>query len=129
MMRGPEIARWLLLALALFGVLGVAPISYEQFVGQFACPHVGPIPACHVVLAGYSLVLIAALVAGKNAPWFFWIGWLPVFSLAASGTSLELVGVETCPRSGGDIPTCYYSLAMSIAVVLLFLLSRRRQSR
>ncbi len=50
-----------------------------------------------------------------------------IVTVAAFGTIV--IAAVGSPRSGGDIPTCYYSLAMSIAVVLSFLLSRRRQSR
>ncbi len=117
------IARWLLVGISAIGVLGVAQISYSQFAGLSQCPQLGMIPACYIVLACYTLILIAAVCRRAMPSWVFWIGWLGVFAMAISGTVLELAGTQTCPRTASGTPTCYFSLAIAILLALLFIIS------
>jgi len=120
------IVRWLLVGTAAIGVFGVAGISYRQFTGLSQCPQLGILPACYIVLICYASMLLAALRRTPIMSWFFWIGWLGVFGLAVSGTALELAGVETCPRTGGGTPTCYFSLGIAIVLALLFILASNK---
>lgn len=126
MMRTTAIARWLLVGIAAIGVITVAKISYNQFTGQSQCPQLGFLPACYVVLACYTMILISAVLRTAMASWIFWIGWLGVFAMAISGTALEIAGREVCPRTGGGTPTCYYSLAIAILLALLFLIGSEK---
>ncbi len=123
MRQRKTIARWLLVSIAAIGVIAVAKISYSQFAGQSQCPQLGIFPACYFVLACYTLILISALFRAAIRSWVFWIGWLGVFAMAISGTVLELAGTQTCPRTASGTPTCYFSLAIAILLVLLFVIS------
>ncbi len=125
MIRRQQMAGWLLAGLAIFGVAGALPISYENFTGQSECPHLGSIPACYPVLAGYLMILVSALASGVKIAWLFWAGWAIVFGMAATGTVVELSGLETCPRRGGNVPACYYSLGISTVLLILRMLSRK----
>jgi hypothetical protein len=122
-MRKEAISRWLLVGISAVGVLGVAQISYSQFAGLAQCPQLGMIPACYIVLACYTLILIAAVYRRAMPAWVFWIGWFGVFATAMSGTALELGGTQTCPRTASGTPTCYFSLAIAIVLALLFIIS------
>ncbi len=119
--------RWLLLALAVFGAVGVTPISYQQFAGVKACPVLGPVPACYVVLLGYALLAISALVDAKIRNVLFAAGWFPLFALSMTGTSLELFGHSTCPTTKNGTPTCFISLAIVGLLAVIFFFERKRR--
>ena len=119
------VLRWLIFVVAMVGVAGVSPIALDQLNRTSACPVLGPVPACYVVFFGYAFVAVSAVVPLHR--WkLFLAGWTPLFILAASGTALELFGTETCPRSDAGVPTCYFSLAMLVILVILFVLERFR---
>lgn len=119
------IARWLYAAVASVGLTGVAMISFSQFTGASACPSFGVVPACYVILACYAAVFVSAFIGDSQRPRLFWPGFIGVISVAAYGSSMELAGHVTCPRSGGGTPTCYFSFAMSIAILALYVWANR----
>ena len=93
----------------------------------------GPIPACYIVLAGYAIILLSTVFRGKlKSGRIFYLGWVPVFGLAALGVTSELMGNHICPPSAGGVPQCFYSLAMiTICLVLIIATSgsERNQAR
>ena len=125
--------RLLLLLLAMVGVVGVASIAWSQFSGVESCPALGVVPACYVALAGYSLVTLSALLPRSRGCYVAVVGLLAVLTLAATGSGLELVGVESCPRSSAGQPMCYYSLGLGIALAAtyagIYRLARQVESR
>jgi hypothetical protein len=121
------IARWLLFALAIFGVVGVAPIAMQQWSGTSSCPALGWVPACYVALAGYSLVAVSVFLKGRIRLAIFLAGFIPIFALAATGSGLEMLGQTACPKSTGGTPMCYYSLALAISLAVLFFLEQSIQ--
>ena len=118
-----KVLRWLFLALAIFGVIGVVPIAYEQWVGSNACPAIGLVPACYVAFLGYALVTASAFYKGMAKIVIFLVGFVPIFGLAATGSGLELMGQVACPKSSGGTPMCFYSLALTLSLAALFLVS------
>lgn len=111
---------WGLIAIGLYGALSV---SYATITGTSPCPSVAGIPACFVVLAGYSLMFIATLKSkGKKIQLLFLAGWTPVFLLAFVGTLFEISNGSTCPKSSSGLALCYVSLAFSITVASLYFL-------
>jgi hypothetical protein len=112
-------------ALALFGVVAAFGISQTQWMGISPCPSIGIVPACYVVLVGYLLMMISAIIPSRI---LFLTGWLPVFLLAAVGTVSELLSsVPVCPRTESGIPQCYLSLGLVsiIGLVALFTFKKR----
>jgi hypothetical protein len=108
------IIRLILVALAIFGALAAFNISQAQWTGSASCPSITIVPACYVVLAGYSLMVISAIFPRKV---LFLMGWIPVFLLAAIGTISEFFAtVPICPRTAGGIPQCYLSLALVLLI-------------
>jgi hypothetical protein len=112
------------------GIAGVAPVSLAELFNRDPCPHLGPVPACHIVLLGYGTVILTALHRRLWNPWVFAAGLAPVLVLAAAGSGLELFGIETCPRTAGGTPKCFFSLALAAAVAAPFVIhvvsARRR---
>lgn len=121
-----------LLLLVLYGFFGALIISYQNFQAK-ACPHLFSIPVCYVVLAAYSLMLMSLVVPHKGCKHhFFSIGWGVAFIIAllASIAEFFLMG-GVCPtaqagmRGGSNlsvvIPTCYISLALLVAIFVLFI--------
>ncbi len=119
------IARWLFVALAIFGVVGVAPIALRQWTGDAMCPSLGFVPACYVALLGYSLVAVSAFLKDRLRLLVFLLGFIPVFAMAAAGSGLELFGQMACPRSSGGTPMCFYSLALAFSLAVLYLIDQR----
>jgi hypothetical protein len=101
-------------ALAFLGAFAAFDISYAQWTGTAACPSLGIVPACYVVLAGYGLILLSDILLSRV---IFLIGWIPVFLLAAGGSISELLfTTPVCPRTKSGIPQCYLSLALVIII-------------
>ena len=109
---------WLLILAGLWGALRV---SYTTITGTARCPDIVDIPLCYLVGIGYLSMLAAQVVA--PAKWknrLFYPGWAMVFLVAVLGTGFELSIGDACPRSGSGVPLCYFSLVLSIAIILLY---------
>jgi len=124
-----NIVKVILLGLLGVGLYGALSVSYVTITGTSPCPSIGGIPACYVVLFGYSMMLLATLLHKHlKSKMIFLIGWLPVFLLAFVGSMLEISNGNTCPKNESGLPLCYVSLTLAIAVALLyFFISKRRE--
>jgi hypothetical protein len=116
-------------ALALLGLFGVLPVSLAELSAGGACPRLGVLPACHLVSLAYGTVLVTVLHRRLWNPWVFLLAWLPIFSLAAMGSSLELLGHGTCPKTDSGLPKCFLSLALAVALFLPFLVHFAKSMR
>ncbi len=119
------ILRITLIVLVLFGLWGAGGLSYDQYQTGEACPILGnTVPACYVALAGYGLIglgVFLSLALGSSAGiWAFWTGIAVAGGLAALATVLELIKGNVCPVAFGSVPTCYFSLGMSVLIGGLF---------
>lgn len=128
----PYLVRTPVALLAALGLFGVLPVSLDELRTGGACPHLGPIPACHIVALSYALMLAAALSRHVWSWGLFYLGWLPVFLLAAGGSALELLGQDICPKTEGGWPKCFFSFALAVAIaspVLAFWFFARRPDK
>jgi len=116
-------ARLIIAGLAIVGLVGVLPVSWDELISGSACPHLGPIPACHIVSVAYSLILLSVVDYRLWKPGLFIWGWLPVFILALNGSTLELWGRDTCPKTAGGWPKCFSSLALASFIILPLVVS------
>lgn len=123
-----KFAHYALILLSLLGTFAGANLSLEHLQTGETCPMLGPIPACFVVFAGYALILVNAIFASRlNRKTLFFIGWSPIFLLAAMGVSLEIFGQNICPPGAFGVPQCVYSLAMALLCLGLFILPRKQR--
>lgn len=105
------------------GVAGVLPVVTEHLRGN-ACPQIGPVPLCFVVLSAYGLVAVSSLFKARPRTVLFVIGWVLLFGLAMTGSSLELMGGDTCPQTRSGIPTCFISLFLTLLLAGAFIFGR-----
>lgn len=122
-------ARLVVIGLCTIGLFGVAPIAVQQATDTVLCPALGPVPACYVVLLGYALIGASVFVGVRFRFPLFAAGWIPVFGLALTGSSMEVFGYEACPRSADNIPTCFFSLALTIALIVAFFVERNNSPK
>jgi len=120
------IVRVAILAVCAYTLYRLSPLVISQLQGNKACPMLGFIPACYIVFLGYLAMAISVTINPRKTAWLFYPGWLPVFLFALTGTSLEIMGRPTCPATSSGIPLCYFSLAISIALVPAYLFTRGR---
>ena len=106
---------------------GLAPLILDQFRGIDTCPMLGPIPACYLVGSGYFAMTIAVVFSPRKLTLLFLLGWAPVFLLALTGSTLEVLGRTACPASPSGTPLCYFSLAIASLLLPVFLLGRHLQ--
>lgn len=124
------LSRILRLCLAGFSVYvlsGLIPISFAHWQTGVVCPMLGPLPACYLVSACYAAMGLAAVLWNKRLNGLFFAGAAPVILLALTGTSLELSGRPTCPRSETGLPLCYLSLIAGIMMLVVFLFALKRE--
>ena len=117
-------------ALVIFGFVGVAKVSLDNFNG-LTCPSLFSLPICYVVMAAYGLML-ASLIINHNGckHHFFCLGWGVAFVIALLASLAEVFGGGgVCPSSSGGIrggaaggiPLCYISLMILVAILVLFI--------
>ena len=124
--------KWLGLALRLgiatvagLVLVGLSPLILDEWQGEEACPQLGALPACYVVGLGYCAMAGAALFGPRRLTALFLIGWTPVFVIALTGTTMEILGRPACPASPTGIPMCYYSLAIASLLLPAFWFGRQ----
>lgn len=117
-MKNKKNIYFILVALLLaFATYQAADLSLKQWNNPGACPSIGPVPACYVVLVGFLTGLIGHL-AGIRMVFFVGLG-VPT-ALAAFASVGELFGFIVCPRTDGGIPMCYLSLSLCIVTWILW---------
>jgi len=114
-------------AVTVLVLYGLAPVILNVWRGLDACPKLGTLPACYIVGLGYVAMAIAVLFAPRRLTALFLLGWAPVFALALTGSTMEILGHPTCPASPTGTPMCFYSLAVVSLLLPAFWVGRRLQ--
>lgn len=114
------IPRVWIVGLAAFGIYRGGFLSLHHHNTGDACPTLGPLPICYLVLLGYVLVLMSALLGRRLFKPFFYIGWLPVFAMALMGAIVHTFVGEICPVDGNGLPQCYVSLGLAVTLYFSF---------
>ena len=123
-----KLLKVILLGLLGLGFYGALSVSYTTVTGTSPCPNVFAVPACFVVLFGYSMMLLATFWQKHlKSKIIFLIGWLPVFLLAFFGSILEMSNGSTCPKSNSGLALCYVSLSLALVVAILYFITKRRE--
>lgn len=118
--------RALLIGAASLGAYEGGALSLEHLHTGEACPLLGPIPACMLVFAGYSAIIISALLPRAWFAKLFYFGWLPVFGLALVGAVLHTFVGDTCPVNESGMPQCYMSLGLAVLIFVFAVLAQRK---
>lgn len=116
-----------IIGVASWVLAGLAPLILDELNGIDTCPMLGPIPACYLVGFGYVAMAAAVIFSPRKLTVLFLLGWTPVFLLALSGSTMEILGYNTCPTSPAGIPLCYFSLTVATLLLPVFFLSRNLQ--
>ena len=110
--------------LGLFIVVGVwssLRLSYLTVTDTAPCPSILWIPLCYLAAIGYLSMFAAQMPPlGKLKSRLFYPAWALVFSIAASGSGVEIFVGDTCPITDGGVPMCYISLAFCVAIFALY---------
>lgn len=77
-------------AFALFGFLSTLTARFAPIGESSICVPIGAIPACEVLLAGYSTVFASTLMTDRTALFTFMTGWI-VTSAISLAASLDMV--------------------------------------
>ena len=139
-MKNSKVVDIVLWALVILGFLGALKVSYANMMGS-PCPYLGIVPICYIVLAAYGAMIVAMLISHHGSEhYLFCMGWGTAFVIALLGSIAEIMaGGGVCPTSGGggirgaasgsgSIPLCYVSLAMTIVILILFLIGPYKRS-
>ncbi len=114
-------------AVTVLVLYGLAPVILNEWRGLDACPKLGTLPACYIAGLGYVAMAIAVLFAPRRLTALFLLGWAPVFALALTGSTMEILGHPTCPASPTGTPMCFYSLVVVSLLLPAFWIGRRLQ--
>lgn len=128
-MKDTPLITYPLWILVILGFVSVAKVSVDNFNGLF-CPSLLGVPVCYIVTVAYGLML-GSLIINHNGckHHFFCLGWGLAFVIALFASLAEMFGGGgVCPSSSGGlragsaagIPLCYISLAMLVAILVLF---------
>ena len=108
-----------------FASYQAAALSLKQWHNPGACPSLGPIPACYLVLAGFALGLLGHLGNLRN----LFLGGLGFPSALALFASIgEVFDFVECPKTASGIPMCYLSLSLCIICWLLWAWHLKKRS-
>ncbi len=114
-----RISIYLLLLRVLYAV---AKLSYLHATVGDICPLVISIPACYIILFSVSGALVAHYLRSQRL--FFIFSSIPLL-LALAGTVLQILGKVECPKNEANIPMCFISLGIFLAIVGLKLLEKK----
>lgn len=98
-------------------------LSISEIKAPGTCPAIGPVPACYIVLVGYSMAFIGSLLLifrKRFSLVLFLIGLSIPTLLAVVGTIGQLTGLMECPKTEDNTPMCFLSLAMCSACWILW---------
>ncbi|WP_020568239.1 hypothetical protein [Neolewinella persica] len=106
----------------MFGIYGAGRLSYRQFHAGDICPELLGIPACYIILACFLIPFFAQLFELNQV--LFFTGTILAWSIAAYGTTTQLMGTAECPKTSNGTPMCFISLAIFTSLILLKIAER-----
>lgn len=105
--------------LALIGLVISIYLVYTELSNPGFCPPFLGIPACNIVLLGFSFVILSTFISHERVDkLLFFVGTIPGLILAIWFSYNQILGLKQCPRLL-NIPLCYGSLI--VFGIILFL--------
>jgi len=121
-MKKHQISFILLCLLLAFASYKAGALSLDQWNNPGACPSIGSVPACYLVLAGFVLALVGHLGHFRK----LFLGGLGFPTALALFASIgEMGGFIECPKTDSGIPMCYISLALCSLCWILWKIGQR----
>jgi hypothetical protein len=113
--------RTLLGLLIVVGLWGSLRLSYLTVTGTAPCPDFLEVPLCYLAALGYLSMFTSQIPPLRDfKPRLFYPAWALVFVIAISGTGVEILVGDACPKTSGGVPMCYISLGFCAAILLLY---------
>ena len=109
-----------MMLLAGFGFFAAGQLVVHHLQTGETCPVILFVPLCVVVLGGYGAVLLSVITRWRVRGLLFTVGLAPVLLLASIGVASEVFVGETCPRTDGGVPQCYYSFGLAALILVLY---------
>lgn len=103
-------------------------LVYKEIVTQNYCPLLWKIPACYIVLIGYSLMLLAIQNFENRIGYitYFIFGDI-LFTIAVWFSYKQIIREGNCPAIL-KIPLCYASLLLAATLIILGLnINKKKQ--
>jgi hypothetical protein len=110
----------------IIGIFGAGNLTYHEFLQEGACPKLGIIPACYIVLACFVIPFIAHIFNTGRIVYFLFTGF--ALALAIYASIGQLFGNLQCPKAESGIPMCYISFVIFASLVLLKIIVLKKRS-
>ena len=121
-----KISNYLISIIFILGIFGSGSLAYHEFLQEGACPKLGAIPACYIILACFIFPFISHLLKKGNNIYFLFTG--AAFALATYATVGQLFGKVQCPKTESGFPMCYISFVLFTSLVLLKIALLKKKS-
>ena len=118
------VTRAVLVLLIGSGFWGSLSVSYVNFTGEQACPDLAGLAICYVVAIAYGSMLASLFLRHRLHYTIFPGAWGITFLIALLGSGRELAQGDVCPVSALQLPLCYVSLALCLAIMGIYLVAR-----
>ena len=122
----PNITNYLILIIFIIGIYGVGNLAYHEFLQEEACPKLGPIPACYIVLVCFVIPLITHIFNIGKIIYFLFTGF--ALALAIYASIGQLLGNIHCPKTDDGLPMCYISFVIFASLILLKIISLKKKT-
>ncbi len=108
----------LILGLLLLAIYGAGSLSLHDFQVKNVCPKILSIPACYIVLGGFTIAMIGHLFPFSQNNNVFFAGVGMVTLIATVGSIAQITGLGECPKTSSGIPMCFLSLGICVSLLL-----------
>ena len=121
-----KIGNYLIYIILVIGLYGAGTLAYHEFLQEGACPKLGPIPACYIILACFIFPFISHLLKKGNSIYFLFTG--AALALATYATVGQLFDKVQCPKTESGFPMCYISFVLFASLVLLKIILNKKKN-
>ena len=112
-----KVVNWALIACFLIGIIGSGYLVFHEIFTPNTCPKLLGIPACYLIFACFIVPFFTHLKKGSLGVYFAFTGL--AFTIALLASIFQVNGNVECPKTGNNIPMCYYSLALFTSLIVL----------
>jgi len=106
------------------GLIGALNLGYTQFLTGTACPNLGPVPACYIMLGIFVGLFVGTLFMNrwKFLQIIFALCLIAALYISSLASFKQITVGNTCPLSEGGIPLCYFASTLFISILILSVL-------